>query len=446
VKPEPRKKTIDAILAERPNYAPARLLKAELLVSQRRYRDALPVLEALIAEEPDSARAHYFKALAHLGMGERKLARSALKKSIELAPRQPRPRLMMAEMNLAERDLDGAEREAREVLAVQAGNYRATLILGNVALIRKDTAAAEKHYEALIQNDPRNPEGHFRMGLLRNVAGDSQAALNHFDQALALDPAMLEAFRQSARILGRQKRFGDIVARCDGHMAEVGDNPRAKAVLQSLKGDALQAMGRYDEAETLYRQAMAADSDFMPPYYALAGMHMRRNQTEKAIAQYEAALAQNPKQPGLHTILATIYDQLSKTDMSEKHYRMALEIDPEFAPAANNLAYLLAQKNQHLDEALNYARIAKEKFPDDPAVMDTMGFVYLRKGLIDSAILELEGSAAKLENNPTVRYHLGLAYHLKGEPQKARAELQAALSSGQAFAEKAAAEKLLSEI
>jgi thioredoxin-like negative regulator of GroEL len=45
-----------------------------------------------------------------------------------------------------------------------------------------------------------------------------------------------------------------------------------------------------------------------------------------------------------------------------------------------------------------------------------------------------------------VRYHLGLAYHLKGENQKARAELQAALDSDQSFAEKAAAEKLLSEI
>ncbi|MDJ0888058.1 MAG: cytochrome c biogenesis factor, partial [Desulfobacterales bacterium] len=94
----------------------------------------------------------------------------------------------------------------------------------------------------------------------------------------------------------------------------------------------------------------------------------------------------------------------------------------------------------------NYARIAKEKFPDDPGVMDTMGLVYLRKGLIDSAILELEGSAAQLENNPTVRYHLGLAYHLKGDSQRARNELQAALDSDQPFAEKNAAEKLLSEI
>jgi tetratricopeptide (TPR) repeat protein len=381
-----------------------------------------------------------------LGQSEHKAARTALQKSIELAPQEPRARLMMAEMNLAERDLDGAEREAREVLANQAESYRATLILGNVALLRKDLTAAEKHYGALIQTAPRNPEGHFRMGLLRNASGDAETALAHFDKALALDPVKLKAFRQSVQILGRQSRFEEIVARCDTHIVEVGDNARARATLQSIKGDALQALGRDDEAEQAYRQALATDPDLMAPYYALAAIHMRRNQTDKAIAQYEAALSHKPDQPGLHTILGTILDQQQKPEKSEQHYRKALEIDPEFAPAANNLAYLLAQQNQHLDEALNYARIAKEKYPDDPGVMDTMGLVYLRKGLIDSAILELEGSAAKLENNPTVRYHLGLAYHLKGENQKARAELQAALDSDQSFAEKAAAEKLLSEI
>ena len=370
----------------------------------------------------------------------------AYQKSIELAPQQPRARLVLAEMDLGERNLDAAEKEAREVLSIQPGNYRATLILGNVALIRKDTSAAEKHYTELIRIAPRNPEGHFRMGLLSNVTGDPQAALAQFDQALALNPTMLEAFRQAALILGRQKRFEQIVARCDAHMAKVGENARAQAVLKSLKGDALQAMGQDEPAEQAYGQALATDPDYMPPYYALAGMHMRRQQTDKAIKQYEAALAQNPRQPGLHTILGTIYDKQQNPAKSEQHYRQALDIDPEFAPAANNLAYLLAQKNQHLDEALNYARIAKEKYPNDPGVMDTMGFVYLRKGLVDSAILELESSAAKLEDNPTVRYHLGLAYHLKGEPQKARAELQAALRTGQSFAEKEAAEKLLSEI
>ena len=325
-------------------------------------------------------------------------------------------------------------------------DYRTSLLLGNIALLRKDLEVAARPYGELIRTAPQNPNGYFRMGLLKNAAGDQQAAIGHFDQALAMDPSMIEAFRQSAQILGEQKRFDEIIARCDAHATRVGDSARARAILVSLKGDALQAKGQIALAEKAYRQALALDPDFMPAYYALAEMYLRDNRADKAIAQYEAALAKNPRQAGLHTILATIYDQQGQPDKSEQHYRQALEIAPEFAPAANNLAYLLAQKNQNLDEALNYARIAKEQYPNDPGVMDTLGFVYLRKGLVDSAILELEGSAAKLENNPTVHYHLGLAYHLKGDRQKARRALQAALELDQSFAEQAAAQKLLQEI
>ena len=107
---------------------------------------------------------------------------------------------------------------------------------------------------------------------------------------------------------------------------------------------------------------------------------------------------------------------------------------------------MLADQDKDLDEALNYARLAKSKYPNDPGVMDTLGLVYLKKGLVDSAISELEESAAKLADNPTVRYHLALAYQLKGDSQNARRELKAALESGQQFPEQDAARRMLEGI
>ena len=102
--------------------------------------------------------------------------------------------------------------------------------------------------------------------------------------------------------------------------------------------------------------------------------------------------------------------------------------DPQFAPAANNLAYILAEANRDLNDALKFAQAAKAKMPDDPSVMDTLGWVYYRKGIYDSAIAEFRGSLAKAPDNATVGYHLGLAYAKKGETAKARAELERALA------------------
>ena len=76
----------------------------------------------------------------------------------------------------------------------------------------------------------------------------------------------------------------------------------------------------------------------------------------------------------------------------------------------------------------------------------TLGWVYYRKGLYDSAIAEFRGSLAKASDNPTVAYHLGLAYAKKGETDKARAELERAVKLNPAFPEASEAQKTLAEL
>jgi tetratricopeptide (TPR) repeat protein len=145
-------------------------------------------------------------------------------------------------------------------------------------------------------------------------------------------------------------------------------------------------------------------------------------------------------------MIGVIYDSQKKFDLSEKHYRAALEANPRFAPAANNLAYILAEGNRDLNDALKFAQTAKELMPDDPSVMDTLGWVYFQKGLYDSAIGELRGSLAKAPDNPTVIYHLARAYAKKGETDKARAEAERALKLNPTFSDAENARKLLAEL
>ena len=147
-----------------------------------------------------------------------------------------------------------------------------------------------------------------------------------------------------------------------------------------------------------------------------------------------------------HMLLGTIYDMRGQPDLSEKHYRKALAINPDFAPAANNLAYLLVTQDKDLDLALGLAQKAKETLSDDPGVMDTLGWIYYKKGLIDSAISELRSSAEKMPDNAIVRYHLGLAYAKKGDTTLAKKELQAALTLEKDFDGSDNARKVLSSL
>jgi tetratricopeptide (TPR) repeat protein len=145
-------------------------------------------------------------------------------------------------------------------------------------------------------------------------------------------------------------------------------------------------------------------------------------------------------------LLGTIYDMQKRGDLSEKHYRAALDINPDFAPAANNLAYLLVMQNKNIDEALALARNAKEKLPNDPSVMDTLGLIYYKKGLFDSAIGEFMDSLEQVPDNAVVRYHLGLAYYKKGDKNPAKAELEKALNLDEEFEGADEARQILSTI
>jgi tetratricopeptide (TPR) repeat protein len=110
-----------------------------------------------------------------------------------------------------------------------------------------------------------------------------------------------------------------------------------------------------------------------------------------------------------------------------------LDIKSGFAPAANNLAYILAEQDKNLNEALDFARTARQKLPHNPYVIDTMGWVFYKKGLYNSAIGELSESLVKIPQNPSVNYHIGMAYFKKGDPEQARTYLEKALNISNTF-------------
>jgi Tfp pilus assembly protein PilF len=199
-------------------------------------------------------------------------------------------------------------------------------------------------------------------------------------------------------------------------------------MISSLKGLVYLTQNMDRQAEAEFKTAIDTYENYTPPYYELAALYMKRKELDQAIGQYQLALKQNPDQPKAHMLLGMLYDMQKKADLSEQHYRAALKIDPKFVPAANNLAYLLAERGEDLNEALELARLAKEKMPNDPGVMDTLGWVFYKRGLYDSAIAELNDCVEKMKDNATVHYHLGMAYFKAGEGLKAKTALEKAMA------------------
>jgi len=144
--------------------------------------------------------------------------------------------------------------------------------------------------------------------------------------------------------------------------------------------------------------------------------------------------------------LGLLYEAEGKETNARQMFEKALEVNPSFAPAANNLAWLFLQGGESPDRALELAKTAKAGLPDDPYVADTLGLAYISKGFYPSAISALSEAAEKLPMNSTVFYHLGLAYWKNNEKEKAIDALEKALHMEKEFPEREKAEKLLEQI
>jgi Flp pilus assembly protein TadD len=95
--------------------------------------------------------------------------------------------------------------------------------------------------------------------------------------------------------------------------------------------------------------------------------------------------------------------------------------------AANNLAWMMAEDNENIDEALQLAQAARAKAPESAEIADTLGWIFIKKGQSQSAIGPLKDAVQRDPGNGSYQYHLGFAYAKHGDTKLARATLEKAL-------------------
>ena len=108
-------------------------------------------------------------------------------------------------------------------------------------------------------------------------------------------------------------------------------------------------------------------------------------------------------------------------------YEATLKLDPNNVVALNNLAFLIAENGGDLNDALTKAQHAKQLLPNLSEISDTLGWIYLKKNLYDSAIDIFKELVSKQPGQSTFHYHLGMALSQKGDRSRALEQLKDAL-------------------
>ena len=93
----------------------------------------------------------------------------------------------------------------------------------------------------------------------------------------------------------------------------------------------------------------------------------------------------------------------------------------------NNIAFLMVETGGDPDEALGLALRARQKAPEHSFITDTLGWIYLKKGMKDTAIQTFSTLVRREPRNAVFHYHLAVALQEQGDRQKAKLEAQTAL-------------------
>jgi cellulose synthase operon protein C len=155
---------------------------------------------------------------------------------------------------------------------------------------------------------------------------------------------------------------------------------------------------------------------------------MAQGSANSAATTYQQAIQANPKSFIPYFSLAEVEDSLGDWQKAQGLYQQVLQLHPDYAPAQNNLAYLLIEHKQNLDVALSLAQSARRSMPRAAGTADTLGCAYYQKGLYQLALNTLQEAVKEGPADATIHYHLALTYQKVGDRQQARSEFERTLS------------------
>lgn len=406
---------IDRLMARDPDTA------LNDLVSQARQLDPgsneplLAAFSSLVEQYPEQAPLWYARALYRQRQGETEEALHACEQALERAPDHRQALLLKANL-LSEL---GRGKEARKHLAELIQRFpesaQVRVRYARELINAGELSRARKEVRAIAERFPDSPE--LRVSLALHALEQ-----DHLDTAREIFQQLLDEGYRSDDVhlyLARVASENDEPDRAIRHYLQVsGGENRLRARVQAAR--LMYLHGRGAEAGELLEQLREQHPDQAPSLYASQAEMLRRaDRTSEAMTLLNNAIGQLPNERELLYARAMISEKLGRTGQAEADLRRVLEIKPGDAVALNALGYTLADHNQRLTEARGYIERALEKQPENPAFLDSMGWVLYRQGKPEKALDWLRRAWEKMKD-PEVAAHYGEVLWQLGQQDKAR--------------------------
>jgi Flp pilus assembly protein TadD len=381
---------------------------------------------------------------------------AAMRSTLEAAQSDPDSLSLLGDLALSAYDAQSAERYAKEALEHNANDFAAKRVLARAYVIRGDAPKAIATAREAMQADTthnsnfelvevlialdRTEEAHQelerlrsaqvppadidrRLALLAFEAGDLKEAQQRFSELASSGQAAEASLLYLADIAARQ---GDIDGAISGYRrlydSSVALQARSRAAALLLgRGDHKEALTLLDDYATEHPES---EFDLTLTKAHLLADH---GEADAGVELLTASLEKHPKHPSLEYERATILEQGGHVHDSVEALQHLLVERVDDPTLLNALGYTLADHNQELSRAESLIRRALVSMPDNPAALDSLGWVRYRQGDSKTALVTLE-RAYYISHDSEIAAHWGEAIWASGDHSQARKVWAAALA------------------
>lgn len=430
-------------------------MRAEL--DAQREKAVLAQLDEILKSHPEQLPQNLLGLNAALDeLGDAEMARRIVELATTPYLEYPEAHLARAEAARRAGDLPAARQAAEHALTLRPDWDLALALWAEILGEQGDTATAITRLESYLQEHPYARVVRFTLAKhLAVTPGREEESLQHLERLLADAPDDTQLLQAVALMAERTGRLDRAISALKRAIAKGGNNPdflrlqlaqlyltagqprRAEFELRKISNpqleneskrllaDALAMQGKIEAAfDTLDQTRAVLD----PKTEVLLKSRLLQDagRLEDARRWVDEAIAELGDEPELLYEYSMILEKLGQHEAAEGYLRKLVALHPDYAHGLNALGYLLADANRDLDEAERLLTRALELAPNDPFILDSVGWLRYRQGRPEEALTLLQ-SAYRRQYDPEIAAHLVEVLTVLGRTQEAQALLKQAI-------------------
>ena len=331
-----------------------------------------------------------------------------------------------ARLAISSEQYQEAESYIRQALELEGDNASLVTNLVKLLVLKEDWDAARSFANRLVDSESSSALGYFLMAGLDTRLEDNDSAIKNLKASLKAEPKGVESLTGLSSLITQQSGLAPAVAFVGEHCESYPE----QAHCHHLLGGLLAQSGNLDQAITEYEAALSLNDKLLITYRQLAKVYGFQRNKEGVIAVLERGIAATEDQ-GLAFDMANFYYQIGDFQKSSDIYVAMIDTDENALSAKNNLAMLYAEflnTPENIKKA--NALIADLQDSENPAFLDTVGWVLYLTGEYDRAVTYLQAAVDKVGSSGLLQYNLGMAFSKLDDSVNAKIHLELAVKDG----------------